>query len=156
MAPCGILSGLGFDKSSATWSALSRVAGLCNRADFKAGQENVSVLMVWHPSLPPHTHYNCSCALMLASHKLSQHCEAVSCARLGFTQRQHVEARFTLGGNKACVFFIRHDFAHRTLTGKVSLRHRWKTKALAWKKNLWKAVGKVLQNRKKNSLLTAL
>ena len=41
-----ILSGSGFDKSSATWSALSRVAGLCNRADFKAGQEHLPILMV--------------------------------------------------------------------------------------------------------------
>ncbi|KAK1878549.1 Sodium/potassium-transporting ATPase subunit alpha-2 [Dissostichus eleginoides] len=38
-------TGLGFDKSSATWVALSRVAGLCNRADFKAGQENFPILM---------------------------------------------------------------------------------------------------------------
>ncbi|XP_074543864.1 sodium/potassium-transporting ATPase subunit alpha-2 [Halichoeres trimaculatus] len=38
-------TGSGFDKSSATWSALSRVAGLCNRADFKAGQENFPILM---------------------------------------------------------------------------------------------------------------
>lgn len=45
-APSGLLSGLGFDKSSATWFALSRVAGLCNRADFKAGQENFPVVMV--------------------------------------------------------------------------------------------------------------
>uniref|UniRef100_A0A665XDB8 Sodium/potassium-transporting ATPase subunit alpha n=1 Tax=Echeneis naucrates TaxID=173247 RepID=A0A665XDB8_ECHNA len=35
----------GFDKTSATWTALSRVAGLCNRADFKAGQENFPVQM---------------------------------------------------------------------------------------------------------------
>ncbi|KAI4810048.1 hypothetical protein KUCAC02_018898 [Chaenocephalus aceratus] len=38
-------TGLGFDKSSATWVALSRVSGLCNRADFKAGQENFPILM---------------------------------------------------------------------------------------------------------------
>uniref|UniRef100_A0A665XD90 Sodium/potassium-transporting ATPase subunit alpha n=1 Tax=Echeneis naucrates TaxID=173247 RepID=A0A665XD90_ECHNA len=38
-------SGSGFDKTSATWTALSRVAGLCNRADFKAGQENFPVQM---------------------------------------------------------------------------------------------------------------
>ncbi|XP_034038721.1 sodium/potassium-transporting ATPase subunit alpha-2 [Thalassophryne amazonica] len=38
-------SGCGFDKHSATWAALSRVAGLCNRADFKVGQEHLPVLM---------------------------------------------------------------------------------------------------------------
>ncbi|AWP03656.1 Na+/K+ ATPase alpha subunit isoform 2 [Scophthalmus maximus] len=38
-------SGSGFDKSSATWAALSRVAGLCNRADFKAGQEQLPLQM---------------------------------------------------------------------------------------------------------------
>uniref|UniRef100_A0A8C6PJ13 Sodium/potassium-transporting ATPase subunit alpha n=1 Tax=Nothobranchius furzeri TaxID=105023 RepID=A0A8C6PJ13_NOTFU len=31
-------TGTAFDKSSATWAALSRVAGLCNRAVFKPGQ----------------------------------------------------------------------------------------------------------------------
>uniref|UniRef100_A0A674MEH8 ATPase Na+/K+ transporting subunit alpha 2a n=1 Tax=Takifugu rubripes TaxID=31033 RepID=A0A674MEH8_TAKRU len=39
-------SGSGFDKGSATWIALSRVAGLCNRADFKAGQDEHPVLML--------------------------------------------------------------------------------------------------------------
>nr|XP_019958015.1 PREDICTED: sodium/potassium-transporting ATPase subunit alpha-2-like [Paralichthys olivaceus] len=39
-------TGLGFDKSSATWTALSRVAGLCNRADFKAAQEHLPLQMV--------------------------------------------------------------------------------------------------------------
>ncbi|XP_017266450.1 sodium/potassium-transporting ATPase subunit alpha-2 [Kryptolebias marmoratus] len=38
-------TGLGFDKSSDTWAALSRVAGLCNRAVFKPGQEHLPVLM---------------------------------------------------------------------------------------------------------------
>ncbi|KAM7127292.1 LOW QUALITY PROTEIN: sodium/potassium-transporting ATPase subunit alpha-1 [Ciconia maguari] len=37
-------SGASFDRSSATWSALSRVAGLCNRAVFQANQENVPIL----------------------------------------------------------------------------------------------------------------
>ncbi|XP_057713101.1 sodium/potassium-transporting ATPase subunit alpha-2 isoform X2 [Corythoichthys intestinalis] len=37
-------SGSGFDKSSSTWAALSRVAALCNRADFRAGQEQVAIL----------------------------------------------------------------------------------------------------------------
>ncbi|XP_030327328.1 sodium/potassium-transporting ATPase subunit alpha-1 [Strigops habroptila] len=37
-------SGASFDKSSATWSALSRVAGLCNRAVFQANQENIPIL----------------------------------------------------------------------------------------------------------------
>uniref|UniRef100_A0A673Y2X5 ATPase Na+/K+ transporting subunit alpha 2a n=1 Tax=Salmo trutta TaxID=8032 RepID=A0A673Y2X5_SALTR len=37
-------SGATFDKSSATWHSLSHVAGLCNRAEFKAGQENFPIL----------------------------------------------------------------------------------------------------------------
>ncbi|XP_015683861.1 sodium/potassium-transporting ATPase subunit alpha-3 [Protobothrops mucrosquamatus] len=37
-------SGTAFDKSSPTWLALSHVAGLCNRAVFKGGQENVPIL----------------------------------------------------------------------------------------------------------------
>uniref|UniRef100_A0A8C0J1Y7 Sodium/potassium-transporting ATPase subunit alpha-1 n=1 Tax=Chelonoidis abingdonii TaxID=106734 RepID=A0A8C0J1Y7_CHEAB len=37
-------SGASFDKSSLTWAALSRVAGLCNRAVFQANQENVPIL----------------------------------------------------------------------------------------------------------------
>ncbi|NXA52154.1 AT1A1 ATPase, partial [Nothocercus julius] len=37
-------SGASFDKSSATWTALSRVAGLCNRAVFQANQDNVPIL----------------------------------------------------------------------------------------------------------------
>ncbi|KAJ8011543.1 hypothetical protein DPEC_G00059330 [Dallia pectoralis] len=37
-------SGAAFDKSSATWKSLSRVAALCNRAEFKAGQENTAIL----------------------------------------------------------------------------------------------------------------
>uniref|UniRef100_G1P3U7 Sodium/potassium-transporting ATPase subunit alpha n=1 Tax=Myotis lucifugus TaxID=59463 RepID=G1P3U7_MYOLU len=37
-------SGVSFDKSSATWLALSRIAGLCNRAVFQANQENLPIL----------------------------------------------------------------------------------------------------------------
>uniref|UniRef100_A0A1A8KG67 Sodium/potassium-transporting ATPase subunit alpha n=1 Tax=Nothobranchius kuhntae TaxID=321403 RepID=A0A1A8KG67_NOTKU len=37
-------SGASFDKSSVTWIALSRIAALCNRAQFKAGQESVAIL----------------------------------------------------------------------------------------------------------------
>ncbi|XP_017557416.1 sodium/potassium-transporting ATPase subunit alpha-1-like [Pygocentrus nattereri] len=37
-------SGTSFDRSSATWSALARVAGLCNRAVFLADQSNVPIL----------------------------------------------------------------------------------------------------------------
>ncbi|XP_055020257.1 sodium/potassium-transporting ATPase subunit alpha-3b isoform X2 [Boleophthalmus pectinirostris] len=37
-------SGASFDKSSITWQALSRVAGLCNRAQFKAGQDSIAIL----------------------------------------------------------------------------------------------------------------
>uniref|UniRef100_A0A1A8PL28 Sodium/potassium-transporting ATPase subunit alpha n=1 Tax=Nothobranchius pienaari TaxID=704102 RepID=A0A1A8PL28_9TELE len=37
-------SGASFDKSSVTWIALSRIAALCNRAQFKAGQDSVAIL----------------------------------------------------------------------------------------------------------------
>nr|WAP33893.1 sodium/potassium-transporting ATPase subunit alpha [Huso dauricus x Acipenser schrenckii] len=37
-------SGAAFDKSSSTWAALARVAGLCNRAVFQAAQESVPIL----------------------------------------------------------------------------------------------------------------
>ncbi|XP_015419023.1 PREDICTED: sodium/potassium-transporting ATPase subunit alpha-1 [Myotis davidii] len=39
-----IPSGVSFDKTSATWLALSRIAGLCNRAVFQANQENLPIL----------------------------------------------------------------------------------------------------------------
>ncbi|KAJ0059191.1 hypothetical protein NL108_009129, partial [Boleophthalmus pectinirostris] len=38
-------SGSSFDKTSATWLSLSRVAALCNRAVFKADQDHVPILM---------------------------------------------------------------------------------------------------------------
>lgn len=37
-------SGAAFDKSSVTWLSLARVAGLCNRAQFKAGQDSFPIL----------------------------------------------------------------------------------------------------------------
>ncbi|MGH0123592.1 UNVERIFIED_CONTAM: hypothetical protein FKN15_050194 [Acipenser sinensis] len=37
-------SGAAFDKSSSTWVALARVAGLCNRAVFQAAQDSVPIL----------------------------------------------------------------------------------------------------------------
>uniref|UniRef100_A0A8C5FLA5 Sodium/potassium-transporting ATPase subunit alpha n=1 Tax=Gadus morhua TaxID=8049 RepID=A0A8C5FLA5_GADMO len=37
-------SGTSFDKSSASWGALARIAGLCNRAVFLAEQSNVAIL----------------------------------------------------------------------------------------------------------------
>ncbi|KAI4890326.1 hypothetical protein NFI96_018354, partial [Prochilodus magdalenae] len=37
-------SGASFDKTSVTWVALARVASLCNRAVFKAGQESLPIL----------------------------------------------------------------------------------------------------------------
>merc|ERR1711910_259530 len=37
-------SGASFDKNAAGWKTLERVAMLCNRAEFKGGQENVSIL----------------------------------------------------------------------------------------------------------------
>lgn len=39
-------SGASFDKSSATWNALARIAGLCNRAVFLAEQSNIPILKV--------------------------------------------------------------------------------------------------------------
>ena len=33
-----------YDRSSPTWMALARIAMLCNRAEFKSGQEGVPVL----------------------------------------------------------------------------------------------------------------
>uniref|UniRef100_A0A3P8X101 Sodium/potassium-transporting ATPase subunit alpha n=1 Tax=Cynoglossus semilaevis TaxID=244447 RepID=A0A3P8X101_CYNSE len=37
-------SGAAFDKTSVTWLSLARVAALCNRAQFKAGQDSVTIL----------------------------------------------------------------------------------------------------------------
>merc|ERR1711970_1414487 len=37
-------SGSGFDKEASGWKTLERVACLCNRAEFKGGQDNVSIL----------------------------------------------------------------------------------------------------------------
>nr|AAH54591.1 Atp1a1a.3 protein [Danio rerio] len=37
-------TGASFDRSSATWSALARVAGLCNRAVFQSNQSHIPVL----------------------------------------------------------------------------------------------------------------
>ncbi|XP_072250055.1 sodium/potassium-transporting ATPase subunit alpha-3b isoform X1 [Leuresthes tenuis] len=37
-------SGASFDKSSLTWQNLSRIAALCNRAQFKAGQDSIAIL----------------------------------------------------------------------------------------------------------------
>ncbi|KAL0204381.1 hypothetical protein M9458_002399, partial [Cirrhinus mrigala] len=37
-------TGTAFDKSSATWAALARVAGLCNRAVFQSNQSHLPVL----------------------------------------------------------------------------------------------------------------
>ncbi|XP_061573127.1 sodium/potassium-transporting ATPase subunit alpha-3b isoform X2 [Cololabis saira] len=37
-------SGASFDKSSLTWQGLSRIASLCNRAQFKAGQDSIAIL----------------------------------------------------------------------------------------------------------------
>jgi len=37
-------SGIAHDKASKTWSALARIGGLCNRAEFRAGQEDTPIL----------------------------------------------------------------------------------------------------------------
>merc|ERR1711990_947083 len=37
-------SGIAHDKASQTWSALARIGGLCNRAEFRAGQEEFPIL----------------------------------------------------------------------------------------------------------------
>ncbi len=39
-------SGTSFDRSSATWASLARIAGLCNRAVFLAEQTDVPILKV--------------------------------------------------------------------------------------------------------------
>ena len=39
-------TGTSFDRTSPTWTALARVAGLCNRAVFLADMENVPILKV--------------------------------------------------------------------------------------------------------------
>ena len=42
---CAALSSAGgFDGDSVTWRALSRAALLCNRAEFKPGQESVPIM----------------------------------------------------------------------------------------------------------------
>lgn len=46
-------TGVSFDKTSATWLALSRIAGLCNRAVFQANQENLPILKVRPRGLNP-------------------------------------------------------------------------------------------------------
>lgn len=46
-------AGTSFDKSSHTWVALSHIAGLCNRAVFKGGQDNIPVLKVGPPPTGP-------------------------------------------------------------------------------------------------------
>lgn len=46
-------AGTSFDKSSHTWVALSHIAGLCNRAVFKGGQDNIPVLKVGPPPAWP-------------------------------------------------------------------------------------------------------
>lgn len=37
-------AGASFDKSSVTWVSLARIAALCNRAQFKAGQDTLPIL----------------------------------------------------------------------------------------------------------------
>ena len=51
LAGCDTLCppGATFDKRSPTWAALARIAGLCNRAVFKPGQENISISKVSAP-----------------------------------------------------------------------------------------------------------
>lgn len=39
-----LVSGTSFDKTSVTWVSLARVAALCNRAAFKAGQDALPIL----------------------------------------------------------------------------------------------------------------
>lgn len=39
-----LCAGASFDKSSVTWVSLARVAALCNRAQFKGGQESLPIL----------------------------------------------------------------------------------------------------------------
>ena len=39
-----LFSGASFDKTSLTWVSLARIASLCNRAAFKAGQDQLPIL----------------------------------------------------------------------------------------------------------------
>ncbi|MEQ2161416.1 Sodium/potassium-transporting ATPase subunit alpha-1, partial [Goodea atripinnis] len=55
-------SGTSFDRSSATWAALARVAGLCNRAVFLAEQSNIPILKVDFCS--PLFRLNCICLFL--------------------------------------------------------------------------------------------
>uniref|UniRef100_A0A670YRX5 ATPase Na+/K+ transporting subunit alpha 2 n=1 Tax=Pseudonaja textilis TaxID=8673 RepID=A0A670YRX5_PSETE len=51
-------SGATFDKRSPTWTALARIAGLCNRAVFKAGQDKIPIskLSIHEPEDKPSGH----------------------------------------------------------------------------------------------------
>ena len=44
VAVVGCYQGAVYDKESPTWMALARISMLCNRAEFRAGQENIPVL----------------------------------------------------------------------------------------------------------------
>ena len=44
-----------YNKNSPTWMALARIAMLCNRAEFKSGQEGVPVLK--------RSDFTCACSL---------------------------------------------------------------------------------------------
>lgn len=51
-----LLSAQPFDQSSPSWTALSKIVTLCNRAEFRPGQENLPIMKV-----------------LLTSHQLSSH-----------------------------------------------------------------------------------
>ena len=42
-----LISGVQYDKTSAGWQALARVACLCSKAEFKGGQDNIAILKRW-------------------------------------------------------------------------------------------------------------
>jgi len=52
MCSCGFCAEADYDKNSPTWLALSRIAMLCNRAEFKQGEEHKPVLRRYD-SIPP-------------------------------------------------------------------------------------------------------
>lgn len=42
-----------FDQSSPSWTALSKIVTLCNRAEFRPGQENLPIMKVQPTSRQP-------------------------------------------------------------------------------------------------------
>lgn len=113
VAASAILSGLGFDKSSSTWVALSRVAGLCNRADFKAGQEIFPILMVF--AFTTHSHHNSSFSnvcIDLQTYELSEPFKAAVHRPFSLMHEHYVQAFFRFRSTNAYTWFSGNGFAY--------------------------------------------